>query len=160
MSLIPRRGLAACSSGAALVEFSLTLPLLLSLAFGVGEFGRLLYQHQLIVTGIRDAARYLARVSDPIAATAAGQNLATTGLVTGGTARVSYWQASDVLVTAPTVANPTDPLTGQPSYRSGGPVTVVRVTTTVQYQDVGFLSFLGLTPPTFTLAHEERFIGG
>ena len=41
-----------------MVEFALTLPLLLLLVFGVIEFGRLLFYYGAVVTATREAARY------------------------------------------------------------------------------------------------------
>jgi hypothetical protein len=41
-----------------MVEFALTLPLLLMLFFGIIEFGRLLFYYSGIVTATREAARY------------------------------------------------------------------------------------------------------
>ena len=45
-------------SGQGMVEFALTLPLLLILVVGVMEFGRLLFYYSAITTGTREAARY------------------------------------------------------------------------------------------------------
>lgn len=47
-------------AGQGLVEFSLILPVLLVLMFGVIEFGRLLFYFSAITTGSREAARYAA----------------------------------------------------------------------------------------------------
>ena len=46
-------------SGAALVEFALILPFLLILSFMTFEFGRALYQYNVLTKSVRDAARYL-----------------------------------------------------------------------------------------------------
>lgn len=46
--------------GAAMVEFAITLPLLLLLLFAIGEFGRLLYQYNSLLQANRDAVRYVA----------------------------------------------------------------------------------------------------
>ena len=46
------------AGGQGMVEFALTLPLLLALVFGVIEFGRLLFFYSAITTGTREAARY------------------------------------------------------------------------------------------------------
>lgn len=51
-------------SGAALVEFAISLPLMLILAFGTFESQRLLWSYQAAVAGVRDAARYVARVAE------------------------------------------------------------------------------------------------
>ena len=47
--------------GAALVEFGISLPLILILAFGMIESMRLLWSFQAAVAGVRDATRYVAR---------------------------------------------------------------------------------------------------
>jgi Flp pilus assembly protein TadG len=46
--------------GVAMVEFAITLPLLLLLLFAIGEFGRMLYQYNSLLQANRDAVRYLA----------------------------------------------------------------------------------------------------
>lgn len=46
-------------SGVAIVEFALVLPLLLILTFITTEFGRALYQYNILTKSVRDAARYL-----------------------------------------------------------------------------------------------------
>jgi TadE-like protein len=46
-------------SGVALVEFALTLPLLLLMTFIVVEYSRALYQYNTLTKSVRDAARYL-----------------------------------------------------------------------------------------------------
>jgi Flp pilus assembly protein TadG len=53
--------------GVAIVEFALVLPLLLLLTFITTEFGRALYQYNVIAKSVRDAARYLSvqTPSDP-----------------------------------------------------------------------------------------------
>jgi len=46
-------------TGVALVEFALVLPLLLMLTFIVTEYGRALYQYNILAKSVRDASRYL-----------------------------------------------------------------------------------------------------
>ncbi|MCY1297703.1 TadE-like protein [compost metagenome] len=43
-----------------MVEFAITLPLLLLLLLGIGEFGRMLYQYNSLLQASRDAGRYVA----------------------------------------------------------------------------------------------------
>jgi Flp pilus assembly protein TadG len=50
-------------SGAALVEFGVSLPLILIVAFGIIESMRLLWSFQAAVAGVRDATRYVARAA-------------------------------------------------------------------------------------------------
>ena len=46
--------------GVAIVEFTITLPLLLLTLLAFGEFGRMLYQYNSLLQGSRDAARFVA----------------------------------------------------------------------------------------------------
>lgn len=50
--------------GAALVELAISLPLLLLVFAVIVEGSRLFWAYQMTAAGVRDAARYLARVSD------------------------------------------------------------------------------------------------
>jgi len=155
------------SEGSAMVEMAAILPFLLILGCGVFEFGAFFYQYQMIEAGVRDAARYLARVSDPANSTApcasavltakesSAKDIAVMGVIGGTTKRVSWWNESDITISYRTVANP-----GYALYRGPNPITIVHIATTPQYPGVGFLSFLGLgTQITFNLEHEERCIG-
>jgi hypothetical protein len=54
---------ARCQSGTALVEFGISLPLILAVAFGTIDSMRLLWSYQAAVAGVRDATRYLARTA-------------------------------------------------------------------------------------------------
>lgn len=153
-----RRGLWRDEGGASLVEFSLLAPVLLSLGLGMTEFGRFMYQYQLVVEGLRDAGRYIARL-DPDDATnqANAANLAVTGTIDGsGDVRVEGWAAADVTFSVTDVPN--DDGTGTPLYRGGANIEVVEVTTSFDYADVGFLSAFGIDSITFGAAHEQRVI--
>lgn len=46
--------------GVALVEFTLVLPMLLLLLLSLGEFGRMLYQYNVLLQASRDAGRFVA----------------------------------------------------------------------------------------------------
>ena len=46
--------------GVAIVEFTITVPLLLLALLAFGEFGRMLYQYNSLLQGSRDAARFVA----------------------------------------------------------------------------------------------------
>ena len=50
--------------GAALVEFSIIFPIFTLAFFTIVEFSRLFFSYQGAVTGVRDAARYMARTQD------------------------------------------------------------------------------------------------
>ncbi|ODV44464.1 pilus assembly protein TadE [Cupriavidus sp. UYMMa02A] len=45
--------------GVALVEFAITISLLLAICFAVTEFGRAIYTYNTLAKSVRDAARYL-----------------------------------------------------------------------------------------------------
>lgn len=49
-----------CQQGLALVEFTLVLPVLLLLLLAFGEFGRMLYQYNVLLQASRDADRFVA----------------------------------------------------------------------------------------------------
>jgi Flp pilus assembly protein TadG len=59
--------------GVALIEFALTLPILLILTFITTEFGRALYQYNIITKSVRDAARYLSMQDSTIKVTNPGK---------------------------------------------------------------------------------------
>ncbi|HET6156704.1 MAG TPA: TadE/TadG family type IV pilus assembly protein [Dongiaceae bacterium] len=148
-------------SGAALVEFTLLAPFLLFLSLGMSEFGRFLYQYQLVLDGVRDGARYLARLYDPADnSTLADQkkanakNLAVTGTIDGtGAARVDGWTAADVDFTVTAVDNSAG------DYRGQTTLYIVQATTTFDYADMGFLSVLGLPALSVDATHMQRAIG-
>lgn len=94
--------------GAAAAEMALILPLILPLMFATFEGAYYMVCEHQVVTGVRNAARYAARLDFSQYACPAGtfsgstatvQNLARTGQLTGGSARVSGWVNSDVTVT-------------------------------------------------------------
>jgi Flp pilus assembly protein TadG len=58
--------------GGALVEFAISLPLILILAFLTVESMRLFWSYQAAIAGVRDATRYLARIAPDDICTAGG----------------------------------------------------------------------------------------
>ena len=63
------QSLAVDDEGSALIEGAIMVPVLCVLVFGIYEFSWFFYQQHLISTGLRDAARYVARLPtacDPI----------------------------------------------------------------------------------------------
>ena len=149
------------TEGVAAVEAALVLPVLLALGGGVMEFGVAMYRLQLVEAGVRDAARYLARMPDPALAEAPARLLAVTGSITGAApARVRDWEAGQVQIAYRAVANPRDAATGRRPYRGGDVVQVVRVSTSVPYAGIGFLAAAGLSDLRLSADHEERAVGG
>jgi Flp pilus assembly protein TadG len=157
--------------GAAILELAVVVPFILSLAFGAFEFGNAIYNYHLMSVGVRDAARYLSGVdkNDSTNVTKA-QNIAVYGNVGGtGSKRLASWawNPGDVTVAyecydndqsvagcSPNTTNP-----GNKIYRGGDSITVVTVSTSITYQDLGLLSFLGVGPITMSTSHEERYYG-
>lgn len=68
--------------GTAIVEFALILPLLLLLTFITTEFGRAIYQYNIISKSVRDAVRYLS-VQTPGTHTVETKNLVVYGNTAG-----------------------------------------------------------------------------
>jgi hypothetical protein len=71
-----------CQRGVAIIELALILPLLLLLTMTVTEFGRALYQYDLLTKSVRDAARYLS-VQAPGTHTTEARNLVVYGNTAG-----------------------------------------------------------------------------
>ena len=148
--------------GAAAIEAAAALPFLVALGAGLFELGGAFYKYELMQTGVRDGARYLARVADPAASAAvtAAKNLAVTG-TTGGTApaRVKGWQTSHLQITYVQTANPADGTTGLRQYRGGPNLTTVHVASAMPYAGLGLLGAFNLGAITIRAAHEERYVG-
>lgn len=154
-------------NGHAVLELAVVLPVLLMIALGVFEFGRLIYSYHLIQNGVRDGARYVAglpydpaNTSQTTSQLAATQNIATRGVVSGGTNRVSWWAPSTVGIAYGSVANTPNGACGvQRCYRGGDALVIVTVSTSVPYSPLGYLGFLGLGSITLNFSHQERLFG-
>jgi Flp pilus assembly protein TadG len=86
--------------GQSLLEFAITLPILLLLAAGTIEFGRAFYQYNTLSKAVREAARYMA--SKPYNSTERtnAARMAVYGNVTGtGTAILPGLTTSNIVVT-------------------------------------------------------------
>ncbi len=157
-------------SGASMVEFALALPTFVLLLLGVAEVGRAIHHYHIINKAMRDATRYLGRVpvTCPAVGTAAGSvdnvgnettatNLAMTGSLNGGTNLINYWtDPTTITIEVDCLDNSaaanlcgTEACTGNPI------LPVVRIRADVVYQDLGFLSVVGLGQLTFNADHEE-----
>ena len=143
--------------GTAILELAVVLPVLLTIGLGVMEFGNAVYSRHLIENGVRDGARYAAGLPYNTAATAA-KNIALTGVTSGGTYRVSWWNNTNMVTV--TYANVTNlDGSGNKLYRGGATIQLVTVSTDVAYQPLGFLGYLGLGSITLHASHEERLFG-
>ncbi len=156
------------TNGAALLELTLVLPLVLLIGMGTIEFGNLLQKRQLIINGVRDATRYVAGLgydpTNPTANVAAGQNMATRGTATGGTNRVAWWNPAAVTFSYTAIPMSSNCGVGgnEKCYRPEGDFYTVTATTSVTYTELGALGFLhnmgAIASPTITLTatHQER----
>lgn len=144
--------------GTALIEATIALPVILLLALGVFEFSLYFYQQHRVSTGIRDAARFIARSHDSPSDSAlqlAAKNLATTGNILGGTARVAGWLPSDVHIALDSAS------CASPDYcRGGTTMQVVKVSTSFSPINLGFFGFFGLSPPEIKEGYYQRLIAG
>jgi Flp pilus assembly protein TadG len=145
--------------GVSLLEMTIILPVLLTIGLGILEFGNALYNYHLITVGVRDGARYYAGLPESVDNDIAAQNIAATGVISGGTNRVSWWNASDVTVDYNEIAILNDDGSGNKLYRGGAYIPVVTVSTTIGYQSLGLLGYLGLGSINLTATHEERVYG-
>ena len=157
--------------GSALIEATVLIPVMLTVFLGVFEFSWYYFQQQVVETGIRDAARYMARI--PITSTASSDpctqvdgsdvsyksyaaNIAATGNpLSGGTARAKGWSASDITITCGKSA-----ALSSGTYADGAAsMTIIEVKTHFTNPSLGFFAFLKLAAPAILISHKERYIG-
>ena len=152
------------AEGSVLIEATILMPFLVTLMFGLFEFSWYFHKRQLVESGVRDAARYLARVApddgtDPCMLTtpvdfkARAQNIAVTGAATGGTPRVPDWTTASVTITCA----PFDNSGG--AYEGYSTLYIITATTNFADPDLGYFGMLGLTLPNLSASHAERSIG-
>jgi Flp pilus assembly protein TadG len=144
-------------SGTALIESAIVLPVFMLLIGGVCEFGYFFYQQQLVTTGVRDAARYLALAANPNNVTSQTEaiTLAVYGLINGSTTpRVLGWSTADVTVSV------TAPDNSSGVYCSDCIIETITVSTSFADPSLGFLGLLGMKAPKISVSHQERWVGG
>jgi len=160
------RSLPRDSEGSALVEGAVIVPLLIVLLLGVYEFSWFFYQQHVISSGLRDAARYLARSHDSCgsgpanwaAVEESAKNLAVRGSITDGFSRVKGWTPVMVTLRCHQIDN-LPPASGLAAYRGGSVVYVITASTQFIEPSLGFFGLLGLPLPIISVAHSERVIG-
>jgi Flp pilus assembly protein TadG len=148
------------------LEGAIIVPMLLVLVLGVYEFSWFFYQQHLVATGLRDAARYLARTSttcEPVSpywtiAVTNAKRLALAGSPGGGPPRVKGWTEAMLRFDCRVIVNNAG-LNGAKIYRGGPAVFVVTASTRFTSPSLGFFRYLGLQPPAISEAHSERMIG-
>jgi Flp pilus assembly protein TadG len=149
--------------GAAAAEMALILPLVMVLLFATFEGAYYIICEHQVVTGVRNAARYAARldfshyacpaetyVENPAGVTPVPEdtikNLARTGQLSGGTARVQGWGnvATDTTVSVTCTAS-----TGGIYVATGGNAPKVRVSARFNYPSL--MGQLGFTQATLQI---------
>lgn len=165
-----------CRSGAAAVEFGICMLLLVVLALGTMEVGRLFYHQHIITKGVRDAARYLSRVpmdcvndsgfaftTEPFRTNA--RNLVLTGSL-DGTAPFLSRDYDDPNAPDPEIdldVTCIDNTAGD--YYGPEYIPVVRVTAEVQFGEILLDTIRALAgngspdPLTFSISHQEVSVG-
>lgn len=147
--------------GVAVVEFVLSVPMMILVFAIVIEFGRLFLGYQSAVSGVRDASRYLARIA-PIDICLTGGSLSSYNTLLKNMIEKDR-SANSVLPSQFTVTSVTAThscVTG--TYRtSPAPVATVAAQISVQFP-LGFLfSIFGntLAPLTTTVSDSSRIFG-
>jgi Flp pilus assembly protein TadG len=129
--------------GAALLEFALSLSLLITIVFGITEFGRAIFQYNTLAKAARDAARFLA-VRDPSVPVALSDakcmavygnpNCAGNPLVSGLTlSMVSVCYAADPACAATHQSQGASPVINLVSVTIGGPNNPYSFTSAVSF---------------------------
>lgn len=159
------RSLRHDKDGSALLEAAVVTPVIFALLFGVYEFSWYFYCQHLVSTGLRDAARYLARtdLNNPCSSSAnqaIAKNIAT--LTSDGTARVAGWSASNVAIACTPVSKFVCGAS-TPCALNSGPtaydVYIVTASTSYTPSTLGFLGFFGFSAPSIVVSHQERAVG-
>jgi Flp pilus assembly protein TadG len=153
------------------MEGAIVLPVLFVLFFGVYEFSWYFYQQHRVSTGIRDAARYMARTAHPLSDAGVTTNAISLALsgdtsgscnsATAASCRVKGWfEANPAAPTTVIIDTSISIACDAPYYCQGGATTMqgVKVSTSFTPKSLGFLSFLGLGSLVINLSHTERIV--
>lgn len=120
-------------SGSVSVEAAFILPVLILLGLGAADYSNMLISHHKMQTNVTNAGLYLARTGETGGAADKAKNLAVTGALTGGTAKLPGWSKTDIIISYTTTANPNG------NYR-GGDVKIVTLTTALEYRGFGLVN--------------------
>lgn len=146
------------TQGAVLVEAIVAVPFVTLFSVGILEFGNMLWQKEQIESGLRDAARYLARCqldSLPDFEPDCSEALAR---------RIAYYGTSSPSATVPRVTGWTparSPITFEYPMRNGhqGEHKVVVARTSHIYSASPLFGWLDLGAVNIQAYHEERYVG-
>ena len=143
-------------NGAAAAEMAMILPIVLALIVTTFEGSYYLLCEHRAIKGVRDAARYAARLDRSFytcpggtftGSTAAIQNLARTGQLSGGTAKVPGWVNGDVTVAVTCSALGVG--TAGIYNSTGGNAPKVKVSTRLNYPSI--MGAMGFTQATIQI---------
>jgi Flp pilus assembly protein TadG len=159
----------ACDAhGAAFVEAAIAFPFLIGMGFLTIEFSNWLYQHHALTTGVRDAARYLARTSDPTNSTYVSN---AKKLVCYGDINATTSSRERVLGCNGNVTVGLTPVDNS-AFAYRGPATINLITVSTNFNYLGICASLtacndfatvfgnALTSIPLKVQHTERGIGG
>jgi len=134
------------------VEAGLALPFLILLGMGAADYSNLLISHHKMQSSLTNAGTYLARAGAPSALESRAKNLAVTGKMSGGTAKLPNWTTSDITIAYRTTVN------SGSNYR-GNNIRVVKVSSALEYRGFGFVN--AIVPGRVTLrdSFEARIEG-
>lgn len=126
-------------SGAAILEFALLLPILVTLVYGCFEIGRALLVRQALEGAVRAGARSLAQVSDPVCDTACTPGAARAVRITRGQILDNTGLPPDAVTVAPQPDAPPGTVAMQASIVFDvllpGPVPLKRWTLRARHQE-------------------------
>ena len=146
-----------CAAGTVAIEAVFALPLLVIIGFGAIDGSLLMMQNHKVENGLVSAGNYLARTPAPVAFETQAKRLATTGqLNTGGERKVKNWAESDVTIAYQVTAN-TDNGAGR-DYRGGNNIKVVRLSTTLPFEGIGFIKSVSGGAVKIEANYEERLV--
>jgi Flp pilus assembly protein TadG len=150
--------LSRCSSGSAMLEASIIMPLVMSLMAGSVDFGLIVSSQATAKKSVRDAARYLATVPPTAVCTwglANAQNLAVYGKIKPNSGvdapLITGWSANGGSNNNVQLGPETD---------CANPI-VIQLQASVPYNSI-FLSTIlpNVTSWALSAEHEERYVGG
>ena len=149
------RLVAAQQSGAAAAEMALVIPLLLTLMFGSFELGNFFLSEHVVEKGVRDAARYAARLpmtNYPACSVSSGaeqkiQRVARTGRPDGTIVRLRGWTADNMV----TVTMQCDTTGYYQGVYTGFPGGVPKITVSAAVPYPSLFGILGIGNPSLTL---------
>jgi hypothetical protein len=152
-----------CQSGAAIVEFAIALPLLLLLFAMIVEGGRMMWSYQTTAAGVRDAARYLARVAPHDICASGGSVSGYSATLLGIVRNASSGTA--LFPSGITVTGVTPSLTcigGNNLRNSPAPIVRVRANLTITFPFASVFGFAGgsdLTTLNTSITDESKVYG-